>query len=85
MQRHAVTQWHSSWHTLWYNSTCLKMHLKLIAQIHTPSIRMKVLDFLIELIFDLTLEFLELFKGFRVMLHQIDIPNLPKFLVKVTK
>jgi hypothetical protein len=70
----AVTMWRSSWRMLWHNSTCLKMCLKLETQILAPSIRTKVLDFPIELIFDLILKFLELFKGFRLMLHQIDIP-----------
>jgi hypothetical protein len=48
------------------------MHLKLEAQILAPSIRMKVLDFPIKLIFDLILKFLELFKGFKLMLHKIE-------------
>jgi hypothetical protein len=50
------------------------MHLKLVAQILALSIRMKVLDLLIKLIFDIILKFLELLKGFRLIFHQIDIP-----------
>jgi hypothetical protein len=49
------------------------MFLKLKTQILASSVRTKMLDLSNELIFDLFLKFLELFKGFRFMLHQIDI------------
>ena len=50
------------------------MTAKLVTQILATSIRLKVLDFLSELFFDLILKFLELFKGFRLVLHQVNIP-----------
>ena len=59
---------------LWYYATRLQMIAKLVTQILTTSIRSKVLDFLSELILDLILKFLEPFKGFRLMRHQVNIP-----------
>src|SRR4051812_130424 len=50
------------------------MIAKLVTQILATSIRSKVLDFPSKLIFDLILKFLELFKGFRLVLHQVNIP-----------
>src|ERR1043165_7926854 len=50
------------------------MIAKLVNHILATTIRSKVLDFLSELIFDFTLKFLELFKGFRLVLHQVNIP-----------
>src|SRR4051812_42359816 len=50
------------------------MTAKLVTQILATSIRSKVLDFLPELILDLILKFLEPFKGFSLMLHQVNIP-----------
>jgi hypothetical protein len=58
------------------------MCLKLETQILTPLIRTKVLDFPIELIFNLILKFLELSKDFRLMLHQIDIPTSTQIISK---
>src|ERR1043165_9425147 len=58
---------------LWYYATRLQMTAKLVTQILATRIRLKVLDFLSELIFDLILKFLELFKGFRLVLHQVNI------------
>jgi hypothetical protein len=49
------------------------MIAKLMTQILTSPIRSQGLNFLATLIFNLILKFLELFKGFRLMLHQIDI------------
>ena len=54
---------------LWYDATSLKMIAKLVTQILASSIGSKVLDFIPELIFDLTLKFFELFKGFRLVFH----------------
>src|SRR3954468_3543923 len=59
---------------LWYDATRLQMIAKLVTQILTTSIRLQVLDFLSELILDLILKFFEPFKGFRLMLHQVNIP-----------
>ena len=50
------------------------MHLKLKTQIFATSIRSKVLNFLVELIFNLLLKLFELIKSFRLVLHQVDIP-----------
>jgi hypothetical protein len=50
------------------------MCLKLKAQILGSSVRARMLDLSIKLIFGHFLKFLELFKGFRLILHQIDIP-----------
>jgi hypothetical protein len=60
--RHAVTLRCSSWRTLWHNSTCPDMCLKLKTKILASSVRTKLLDLSIELIFDLFLKFLELSK-----------------------
>jgi hypothetical protein len=46
---------------------------------------MKVLDFPVELIFDLTLKFFQLLKGFRLLLHQIDIPISTQIISKCHK
>jgi hypothetical protein len=43
---------------------------------------MNMLDLSIELIFDLFLKFLELFKGLRLMLHQIYIPISTQIIYK---
>src|SRR3954462_7066986 len=59
---------------LWYYATRRQMTAKLVTQILATSIRSKVLDFLSELISDVILKFLEPFKGFRLMLHQVNIP-----------
>jgi hypothetical protein len=58
------------------------MHLELEAQRLAPSIRTKVLDFPIKLIFDLILKFLELFKGFKLMLRETDIPISTQVIIK---
>jgi hypothetical protein len=61
------------------------MHLKLEAQILTPLIRTKVLDFPIELIFNLILKFLELFKISDICFIKWIYPYLLKSSVKVIK
>jgi hypothetical protein len=50
------------------------MCLKLETQILTSSVRTKLLDLSIKLIFDLFLKLLEVFNSFRLMFHQVDIP-----------
>src|SRR4051812_22602279 len=49
------------------------MVIKLMAHVLTSSVRLKKLYFLSKLILCFILEFFELFKGFRLMFHQIDI------------
>ena len=49
------------------------MIAKLVTQIFTSAIRSQGLYFLATLILYLILKLLELFKSFRLMLHQIDI------------
>src|SRR3954469_2200347 len=72
--RHTVSLRCACWCKLWYDATRLQMISKLVTQILATSIRSKVLDFLSELILNLILKFLEPFKGFRLMLHQVNIP-----------
>src|SRR3954463_9022531 len=49
------------------------MVIKLMAHVLASSVRPKKLYFLAELILCFILEFFELFKGFLLMFHQIDI------------
>src|ERR1041384_1356114 len=72
--RHTVSLRCTCRRKLWDYATRLQMIAKLVTQILATTIRSKVLDFLSELIFDLILKFLELFKGFRLVLHQVNIP-----------
>src|SRR4051812_1547228 len=58
---------------MWNNSATLKMIAKFVTQIFTSMIRSQGLYFLATLILYLTLILLELFKSFRLMLHQVDI------------
>src|SRR3954462_5653630 len=54
-------------------STTFQMVIKLMAHVLASSVRPKKLYFLAELILCFILEFFELFKGFRLMFHQVDI------------
>src|SRR6187399_269867 len=45
-----------------------------MTQIFTPTIRSQELYFSVTLILNLILKFFELFKGLRLVFHQIDIP-----------
>src|SRR3990170_4419557 len=47
---------------------------KLVTQIFSSTIRSQKLYFLVTMIFCFTLKFFELFKCFRLMFHQVDIP-----------
>src|SRR3989337_4144205 len=72
--RHTITLWCSRWHELRDYSTLFQMKTKLITQIFTSTIRSQKLYFLVTMIFHFTLTFFELFKCFRLMFHQVDIP-----------
>src|SRR3990170_1475975 len=50
------------------------MKAKLVTQIFASAIRSWKFYFLVTMIFYFTLKFFELFKCFRLMFHQVDIP-----------
>src|SRR5688572_13484442 len=56
------------------------MIAKLVAQILASTIRSQGLNFLATLIFNFILKFLELFKGFRLVPHQVDIAISTKII-----
>src|SRR4051812_25440076 len=56
------------------------MVIKLMAHVLASSVQPKKLYFLAELILCLILEFFELFKGFRLMFHQVDM-SLPTQII----
>src|SRR4051812_3119562 len=63
-----------SWRSKLRNySTTFQMVIKLMAHVLASSVRTKKLYFLAELILCFILEFFELFKGLRLMFHQVDI------------
>ena len=70
---HTITLWYSRWRELRNYSTMFQMKTKLITQRFTSTIRSYKLYFLVTMIFHFTLKFFELFKCFRLMLHQVDI------------
>src|SRR3989337_451356 len=74
MFRHTITLWCSGWHELRNYSALFQMKTKLVTQIFSSTIRSQKLYFLVTMIFCFTLKFFELFKCFRLMFHQVDIP-----------
>src|SRR3954463_6538795 len=71
---HTITPWCSRWRELRNYSALFQMKTKLITQIFTSTVRSPKLYFLVTMIFHFTLKFFELFKCFRLMFHQVDIP-----------
>src|SRR3990170_1632700 len=71
---HTITLWCSGWHELRNYSTLFQMKTKLVTQIFSSTIRSQKLYFLVTMIFCFTLKFFELFKCFRLMFYQVDIP-----------
>src|SRR3954463_10802901 len=71
--RHAISLRRSRRSELWNNSTTLQMIIKLLTQIFTSTIRWQKFDRLAELILYFILKLLELFKGLRLVPHQVDI------------
>src|SRR3954470_21690929 len=71
---HTITLWCSGWHELQNYSALFQMKTKLVTQIFSSTIRSLKLYFLVTMIFHFTLKLFELFKCFRFMFHQEDIP-----------
>src|SRR3954466_15721233 len=72
--RRIITLWCSGWRELRNYSALFQMKTKLVTQIFSSTIRSQKLYFLVTMIFHFTLKFFELFKCFRLMFHQVDIP-----------
>ena len=71
---HTITLWCSGWRELRNYSTLFQMKAKLVTQIFSSAVRSYKLYFLVTMILNFTLKFFELFKCFRLVLHQVDIP-----------
>src|SRR3989337_3131166 len=71
---HTITLWCSRWRELRNYSALFQMKTKFVTQIFSSTIRSQKLYFLVMMIFHFTLKFFELFKCFRLMFHQVDIP-----------
>src|SRR3989337_1058203 len=85
MFRHTITLWCSGWHELRNYSALFQMKTKLVTQIFSSTIRSQKLYFLVTMIFHFTLKFFELFKCFRLMFHQVDIPLSYKIICEEKK
>src|SRR3989337_664761 len=72
--RHTITLWCSRWRESRNYSALFQMKTKLVTQIFSSTIGSQKLYFLGTMIFHFTLKFFELFKCFRLMFHQVDIP-----------
>src|SRR5512141_2557359 len=72
---HTIMLWCSRWRELRNYSALFQMKTKLVTQIFFSMIRsQKLFYFLVTTSFYFTLKFFELFKCFRLMFHQVDIP-----------